>query len=121
MSQVTELNRPSDRKRRQRELERSSPRAGLRATLPVFAAVAALEVLFVVGLVVAVPIGRGATVIAFALAFLLAVCIGRVLGAGGDHRRGHQITAPAPRFRNAGEVGPCTHAQPKTGLETRRA
>jgi hypothetical protein len=69
-------------------------RGSRQATRWVWPAIAAVEVLFALGLVMAITLGRGAVVLVFVVAFVLAACVGARLSA-----------ASRPDGRRAGNAG----------------
>lgn len=80
MSNVIEMRRARPRLGRQARVARRHRHTGseCRARRTV-AGVAGVELLYVLGLVVAVPIGPGAVAITIGLAYLLAVCVRTLL------------------------------------------
>lgn len=81
MSEVIDIpqpKRPRHRGARQARESTNRPNGTMRRW-PLVAGVLGVELLFVLGLVVAVPMGRGAVALTFALAFLLAICVGACL------------------------------------------
>lgn len=78
MSKVVDISQPRERVRRSGGPARTSKRATAKrgaSRWRVGVAIAAVEAIYILGLVIAVPLGRGAVALTIALAFLLALFV----------------------------------------------